>query len=985
MPIALVSGPANAGKARFLLDAFGAHLARGEDPLLVVPTRADVVHYRRELAARGVMLGGRVERFSGLAEELARRAGLDGAPALAPLARERILAAVARPRPVRSRSHAPGPFEGVRETPGFQRALSRLFAELESRHVSPSRLRALLGPASEGLEVCALYEAYRRTLERLGRLDRELRTTTALDRLRREPARWGSRPVLFYGFDDMTALELDTIETLGRVVQAPVTVSLAYEAGRAAFAGRARALQRLLPLAEEHRTLPSSPAYYGPRAAALHHLERSLFEPNCGPSPPLWAQEGGGAIRLLEGGGERAELELVAGEIRALLEEGMLPEEIALVHRSPGPVAGLIGEVLRAFDIPHSLERRLPFEQSALGRALIGALRVAVAGEREPPHALLAWLRCPGLLEHPELADQLEARVRQRGLATAAQARAVWEAEHWPLDAIERLAEAARAGTIPLIERLERELEHLFAAPRRRAAAVLGQEELGDAAALAAGRRALAELRELARAERSLVDGPGELLAALEGLELRVGEPPVPGLVAVLDPLALRARRVRALFLCGLQEGVFPAGPRPEALLEEEERGRLAQASGLVLGEGGDRLPEERYLFYATVSRPSELLVVSWHAARDDGSPAAPSPFLEDLCELFQDDLRTARRRRALGAAGWPGPGPASERWRAAEAILRAPRSAVATPAPLSHEAVLQELGEGRLWSASSLERWIRCPVAWLVERPLRPAPLDGDPEPLARGALAHAALRDTLAGLRERTGSGRPRPEVLGLARELLQEALDRHEAQTPPASAPERLAGARRRLRADLERYLEQACTASGTELEPSHLELAFGFTEEDEHSLPACELGEGLRLRGRIDRVDISPAGQAVVYDYKSGRVPPPDRWLADGNLQVALYMRVCEQLLGVPSAGGFYQPLSGRDLRPRGLLAADAGIELDAVNGDVRDRADLDELLAELLRAAHQAAAEARAGALEARPDTCTFAGGCRYPSICRCER
>jgi hypothetical protein len=89
--------------------------------------------------------------------------------------------------------------------------------------------------------------------------------------------------------------------------------------------------------------------------------------------------------------------------------------------------------------------------------------------------------------------------------------------------------------------------------------------------------------------------------------------------------------------------------------------------------------------------------------------------------------------------------------------------------------------------------------------------------------------------------------------------------------------------------------------------------------------------------------------------------------------------------VPSAGGFYQPLSGRDLRPRGLLAADAGIELDSVNGDVRDPADLGELLAELLRAARQAAGEARAGALEARPDTCTPSGGCRYPSICRCER
>jgi hypothetical protein len=33
------------------------------------------------------------------------------------------------------------------------------------------------------------------------------------------------------------------------------------------------------------------------------------------------------------------------------------------------------------------------------------------------------------------------------------------------------------------------------------------------------------------------------------------------------------------------------------------------------------------------------------------------------------------------------------------------------------------------------------CPARWLVERMLRPGDLDPDPEPLARGGLAHAAL----------------------------------------------------------------------------------------------------------------------------------------------------------------------------------------------------------------------------------------------------
>ena len=48
-----------------------------------------------------------------------------------------------------------------------------------------------------------------------------------------------------------------------------------------------------------------------------------------------------------------------------------------------------------------------------------------------------------------------------------------------------------------------------------------------------------------------------------------------------------------------------------------------------------------------------------------------------------------------------------------------------------------------------------------------------------------------------------------------------------------------------------------------------------------------------------------------------------------------MRAVEELLGLRVAGGFYQPLSGSDLRARGLLDGDSGVQLDCVKGDTRD--------------------------------------------------
>jgi ATP-dependent helicase/DNAse subunit B len=981
MAITLITGPANAGKAQVVLDVIRRQIAHGEEPLLIVPTRADAEHYLRELAGPGAAMGVRVQRFDGLIEEAVRRAGVRE-PALGGLGRERLIEALLE------RDTA------MRPSPGLVHAAGALLAELQVRRVSPARFRQALarcsaedGPSSSRDDIGRLFEAYSRALARLGRLDGEQRAMRALDELRRNPALWGGTPVALYGFDDLAPLQIDAIETLGRVVATTVTVSLTYEPGRVAFAGRASTFAQLHPLADEHRELEARADYYSPHARApLAHLERSLFETGGARVDPA------DAVRLLEGGGERAELELVARDIGELLREGMAAEEIAVVMRAPGASADLLEEVFQGAGIPFALERRRHLGDTATGRALIGVLRCLPATSPSVAEGelgdLLAWLRAPGLLERPEFADSLEKRARRMGAVSAARARVEWEERHWPLETIDQLAHAAERGPVALIERVTRELEWLFAAPRRAAASVLGREEIDEARALSAGRRALAELRELARSDPELAPGDGPALARwLERVEVFSGQRPTQGAVAVLDPLALRARRVRALFVCALQESVFPARVRPQPLLAEDERRRLAETSGLRLAEQEDRshlghLARERYLLYAAVSRPEELLVLSWHVADDDGDPTARSLFVDDVCDPFEERLGEERLRRPLGAA---------DRAVADEAAGPSPPQLpvpARSSATITDERVLNALRE-RPWSASSLEGWIRCPMRWFVMNVLSPNAFDPEPEPLARGGLAHAALNDTLEGLRAETGSARLSPARLALARELLHAALERNEQHHPLSVAPERRPGVRRRLRADLERYLAHAAEEESP-LEPTFLEVGFGIDADagrgEQSSLPAFQFAAGSRLRGRIDRIDVNDAREAVVYDYKSSFAPAPAKWVGEGNLQVALYMRAVEELLGLRVVGGFYQPLSGSDLRARGLLDGDSGVQLDCVRGDTREHSDIQELLEEAIEKAREAVAEAGRGELASRPLRCAFPkGGCEFPTICRCER
>ncbi|HEY2258678.1 MAG TPA: PD-(D/E)XK nuclease family protein [Solirubrobacteraceae bacterium] len=976
MPLTLVLGPANSAKAGEVLGAYGAAARRGA--LLVVPTSVDARHYTRELAGAGSVLGS-VLTFRGLVGEIARRGGYVGRP-LSDLQRERVLERVL------ARTQLPA-LSPSAEAPGFLVAAGELIGELQRSLVTPQRFAAALhrwaaederrGPYAR--DIARVYGEYARELDRLGRVDSELFAWRALDSLRSAPGRWGGDQVFFYGFDELTALERDAVETLSRIAGAAVTVSLTYEPAREAFFSRAEAVEELRPLAARVLELPALDDHYAAGSrAVLHHVERSLFEPGASRVDP------GAAVVLLEAGGERAEAELVAANVLELLRAGVPPREIAVVARSLSHGGPLLARVLVQYGVPVGAAQEVPLGHTPLGRAVIAAARCALLEDGAAgPEALLAYLRAPGVLQRPELADDLEAEVRRRGLTTASQAR---RRLGWSLLELDAIATA----TDPLGELCEL-ARRLLAGPRRGTAAMLSPPERLDAGAVATLERAHSELIELELAPT----GP-RVIELLESLTVAPTGTDLGTEVLLAEPLQIRARRFRAVFVCGLQEGAFPLPARPEPFLSDERRRELAACSGLRLRAHEDALARERYLFYAAISRATERVFVSYRSSDEEGNLALPSPFIADLAELLVVDWPRRAQRRLLADVVWaPESAPTAHELERSLAAADAPEAGD-EPAPervLGSQA-LATLRHTRILSAGALEAYADCPMRWLIERELRPEALEPEPEAIARGNLMHDLLERLLRRL-----DGPVSEDSLQRARAILDELLAELGAEAGARLAPGRPgvvgAAALRAIEADLRRYLDREAVRGG-DWRPVGLELRFGFEPGDggaadaaTESLPALELGAGqdrVLVRGMIDRVDIDREGRALVRDYKSGAGRPQyqgGRWRLDRRLQVALYMVVVRELLGREPVGGFYQPLRGEDLRARGLFLKGTDVGMAVVAGDGREAEELESELGDAVDRAIALATALRAGGLTPCPQTCSR-DGCAYPGICRSQ-
>jgi RecB family exonuclease len=228
---------------------------------------------------------------------------------------------------------------------------------------------------------------------------------------------------------------------------------------------------------------------------------------------------------------------------------------------------------------------------------------------------------------------------------------------------------------------------------------------------------------------------------------------------------------------------------------------------------------------------------------------------------------------------------------------------------PRAIERITQQFGPEFTFSPSQLETYIECPFKFYSQYVLKLDAEDDrdelDEDFTARGSRLHDILEQLETLLIERRRSGGVLDQTVVEAEAAV--ALESH-MRSELGQATEVEEGLeeieQERLRLVVARYIGQSTSYLGDaqfQPVPHQLEVDFGGKGSDH---PHLELGgdeNAVRLRGKIDRIDLleAPGGRAFrIIDYKSGSAPSSTDVREARLLQLPLYAMAVERVILAP---------------------------------------------------------------------------------------
>lgn len=875
--------------------ALAAQMAAGEVPVLLVPSPAAVLRYRRALADDSCALGVRVETSTSWIADRWELFG-DGRRLVEPSERALLMR--------RALAEAAGEGSHLSPTPGAVDVLAALAREALSQLVAVTDGEAAqAGLCASERAVLGVLRRYAALLDERG-LAEACQAADALPELLPVVP-----PLVLLGFDEVPC-------ALERLV---ATLSLRAEVKRI----------------DDGCLAPAATAR---RAPELHALLGSLY------APVETLVEPTGAVRFLLPAGRYAAPALVVDEVadavgceRAAAEAaGRATLPVAVSARDPRALFDDAADALLAHGVTAAVSARRTFAETVCGRAFFALAALACDDEWRVSQASDFAL---GALSGMSRRVACELDAAWRGDRTVERTRIMAELAAASSVAAEALAALSRGdadGALAALEAQARKRVDLDPAFRAEQMAAAGAARRFVAACASASVSPL-EVRDLL----ARVSCTANASTAAEGAAPDV-------LVTTLAEAAeLAPCSVSTLVVCDLTSAAYP--------VRMTEDGGTLLLEKLGLACPSDPLAASRRRFFRMLSAACEGVVCERPLNTVDADEAYPAVMLEELLDCYRDasagPVEDADRATGLPARLVPYARTAGEDALHRNLSLAPAEEGASWELPKAGAAtrcdcvVLPQQGAGTsslpALSASAIESYLECPYKWFALRRLRLSEPDAGFGPLEMGSFSHGVLRSFYEHFRE-VGHTKVTLENLTEARAFLGETFDRHLAfQTElkrnrnplvPRTSLEQAEA--RELKRKLVAYLDRE-VALLPGFTPAYLEFDFGSTEPFPYA--------GCLLRGSVDRIDVNDRGQAVVIDYKGSLTA--DYALASASpaaqaagamlphkVQALAYAQVARRVLGLDVVGALYVSY-GRRGRATGAYDRTVLGELDIPGIDV----------------------------------------------------
>lgn len=442
-----------------------------------------------------------------------------------------------------------------------------------------------------------------------------------------------------------------------------------------------------------------------------------------------------------------------------------------------------------------------------------------------------------------------------------------------------------------------------------------------------------------------------EVLRLLKNQQITVARARRDGL-NVLEATEIRGLRFRAIFVAGLIEGSFPLRVSRDWIYPQDERERLKDY-GLVLEDNSTAtLLKEEHYFYQVACRATERLYVTYPILLEDGSETVVSSYIEELQRAITPDRIN---RLSIGPIGQSldvkAVFDASTLSEASIAVARLNGKRFLSNSAIQRIGIERERAglkfgpyDGKItntdllsflrkrygpWyvhSASGLNIFGNCPYKFFLSRLLK---LESRPEaafdlsPTDAGHLIHDVLRIFFERHRRQILNETDLKALRCEIRQIADDLFDEYERRAPPLNSHvwkidreirktylDRFLAVEIKLHEEVGKqhvtpaYFEVAFGMSGKDVDPistnQPLELARQIPSSSESS------SERMKIRGQIDRIDVSSDNTLIAYDYKLSTGSSRADMEAGRDLQIAVYLAALNLLLPEHkiAGGGYY---------------------------------------------------------------------------------